>query len=84
MRTESEERIANAGAGAGFWTTPQPAPNQSALELGEVDKGHACTYSAAVGGGKEGARNTWGPDPDKDRIVKTVQMHQYSSDGVEE
>ena len=79
LRSESEERIANKGAMAGFGTMNSPS-HETTVELGEIDKG---SYTATAAGGNEDeywnrSRKTQFDD-DKDRIVKTVQLHQYSS-----
>jgi hypothetical protein len=87
IRSESEERIANAGAARGwengFYTEQGmggPAPEQD-VELGKM--GEAKGYmgaSVVVGdvsgrGSKDAARES---DGKEDGIMKTVQMHQYA------
>jgi len=79
LRSESEERIANKGAGS--WTTNSQSLNDD-LELGNVD-GNA--YSATAAGGKddkEAHSDMWGAtrnQQDKQNIVRTVHNRQYSS-----
>jgi len=83
IRSESEERIANAGAGAGFLPTQTPpqavaggeTPIPRDVEMGALPEGSGYIGTAVMGGkewGKEGKE-------DEGTIVKTVQMHQYSS-----
>ena len=79
LRSESEERIANKGAMAGFGSRNSQS-HETNVELGEIDKN---AYTATVAGGNDDdywnrSRKTQFED-DKDRIVKTVQLHQYSS-----
>ena len=79
LRSESEERIANKGSMGGF-ASRNSQSNDAVLELGEVDNN---AYTATVAGGQtedhwNRSRSTRFED-EKDRIVKTVQLHQYSS-----
>lgn len=77
LRSESEERIASKGAMAGLGSRNSQSDG---MELSEVEKG---PYSTDVAGGHE--EEFWGQqrktrfEGDKDGIVKTVQLHQYSS-----
>ena len=80
LRSESEERITNKGAGS--WTTNTQSMNQD-VELGNVQDHNA--YSATVAGGnpeKETDSEMWGTtrnQDDKQNIVRTVHIRQYSS-----
>ena len=79
LRSESKERIANNGAMAGLGSRNSQS-QEANLELGEVDK---TPYTTTVAGGQE--EEYWGQqrrtrfEGDKDQIIKTVQLHQYSS-----
>ncbi|KAL6717073.1 hypothetical protein ACLMJK_004987 [Lecanora helva] len=78
LRSESEERIANKGATAGFGFRNSQS-QEAAMELGEIDKG---TYTTTVAAERD--EQPWGRSrslqykDEKDRIVKTVQLHQYT------
>lgn len=80
LRTESEDRIAGAGAGQGLWPlakTP-PTTDERTLEMGPVDgKGMGYTATAAGGGQGEATRGETGGG-----IVRTVQIRQYSSENT--
>lgn len=58
LRTESQERIVDAGADDGFWAMPHAiSTNETAVELGSVDKVNL--YSAtATGEGRRGGEHT--------------------------
>lgn len=79
LRSESEERIANKGAGS--WTTNSQPMNHD-LELGA---GNDNAYSASAAGGnedKEGGNEMWGTmrnEENKQNILRTVHIRQYSS-----
>ena len=74
LRSESEERITNKAASAGYES------NDTAMELGEMDR--PTNTTTAAGGTDEDlwsrSRKTQFQD-NKQSIVKTVQLHQYSS-----
>lgn len=79
LRSESEERIANKGATAGFGSRTSNPHNE--MEMGEID--HS-TYTTTVAGGDDevwdrSRKTHFELADDKDRIVKTVQLHQYSN-----
>ena len=84
IRTESEERIANAGIDPGFVNTPASDSHgqitqSNDLELGTMPHQQAPPYTgtAVTAGGKsEGA---WGTNGEG-TIVKTVSMNQTYSD----
>lgn len=79
LRSESEERIASKGAMAGLGSR-NSLSHETTVELGEVEKGG---YTTTVAGGQ--GEEYWDQprktrfEGDKDHIVKTVQLHQYSS-----
>ncbi|KAI4220049.1 MAG: hypothetical protein L6R36_007898 [Xanthoria steineri] len=75
IQTESEERIASAGAGPGAGTTwPLPDTKDGAgLELGSMDR-KPMGYAATAAGGNEKESEH------RDGIVKTVQIRQYSNE----
>lgn len=76
IRSESEERIANKGAGAGAWPLPE-SKDGPALEMGPLDhKGMG--YSATAAGGEHGLSN--GKQEEQGGIVRTVQIRQYSNE----
>ena len=73
IRSESEERIAGAGAGPGAGPTwPLPGSKDVAtLELGPMDS-QPMGYNAMVAGGNEKRKEQ------RDGIMKTVQIRQYT------
>ena len=79
LRSESEERIANRGAMNGFQSRNSQSGDNT-IEMVDVEKG---AYTTTIAAGLE--EEDWNRnrktrfEGDKDRIVKTVQMHQYSS-----
>lgn len=76
-RSESEERIAGAGAGAGSWGS-HGASNDGTLELEPVEIRDR--YKANVTALPEGDDSSWdtrrSDDKSQANIVKTVQIHQ--------
>ncbi|KAL8863140.1 MAG: hypothetical protein Q9178_000515 [Gyalolechia marmorata] len=75
IRSESEERIASAGAGLGAGTAwPLPDPKDGAtLEMGPLDN-RPMGYTAPPVGDDEKAHDH------KDGILRTVQIRQYSNE----
>ncbi len=79
LRSKSEERIANKGAGS--WTTNSQSMNHD-LELGA---GNDNAYSATAAGGnyvKGGGNEMWGTtrnEENKQSIVRDVHIRQFSS-----
>lgn len=80
IRSESEERIANAGTGPGFTSAPAPTqgcgPLESDVELGDVNRHEPYIGTAITAGGKE--QNPYSKD--RGVIVKTTSMNQTYSD----
>lgn len=87
IRSESEERIANAGAAGGwengFYTERGiggPAPEQD-VELGKMREAKGYMGASVAAGdvserkSQDAARENEGK---QDGIMKTVQMHQYA------
>ncbi|KAL8786501.1 MAG: hypothetical protein Q9213_002728 [Squamulea squamosa] len=75
IRSESEERIASAGAGPGAgrtWPLPD-SKDGAALEMGPLDN-RSMGYTATAAGGNEKANEH------RDGIVRTVQIRQYSNE----
>ncbi|KAL8725972.1 MAG: hypothetical protein Q9166_007005 [cf. Caloplaca sp. 2 TL-2023] len=77
IRSESEERIANAGAGAGSWPLQPDSKDGVALEMGPLDN-KSMGYTATAAGGELGVGNEKGQG--QGGIVKTVQIRQYSNE----
>ncbi|KAL8989206.1 MAG: hypothetical protein Q9169_008408 [Polycauliona sp. 2 TL-2023] len=75
IRSESEEQIANAGAGPGGETTwpLSDSKDGAALELGPLD-GRPMGYNVSAATGDEKR------DENGSGIVKTVQIRQYSNE----
>ncbi|KAL8645779.1 MAG: hypothetical protein Q9226_007145 [Calogaya cf. arnoldii] len=76
VQSESEERIASAGAvpgGGATWPLPDSKDGASTLELGPMDH-KPMGYAATAAGGKEKT------DELSTGIVKTVQIRQYSNE----
>ena len=84
IRSESEERIANAGTGPGFVTSAAPSNHLTSdrkshdVELGHMGEGQPYIGTAVTGGGKN--ENGWARDDRSGTIVKTVSMNQTYSD----
>ena len=83
IRSDSEERIANAGTGPGFSHTPAASTPGSGLghgrdiELGKIDQMQPYIGTAVTAGTK--SDGGWGGDH-SGTIVKTVSMNQTYSD----
>ena len=80
MRSDSEERIANAGTGPSFTSTPAESHGKfeepGEMELGQMRRGDPQIGTAITGGQKEDY--TYGNG--RGTIVKTMSIDQTYSD----
>ena len=84
IRSESEERIANAGTGPGFVNTHASGNYISSdqkdqdIELGHMSQSQPYIGTAVTAGGKN--NGAWDKDDHSGTIVKTVSMNQTYTD----
>ncbi|KAL8676887.1 MAG: hypothetical protein Q9186_006641 [Xanthomendoza sp. 1 TL-2023] len=76
IRSESEERIANRGAGTGTWPLSE-SKTEATIEMGPLDN-KGTGYMATAAGGENGL--TKAKQEEQVGIVKTVQIRQYSNE----
>ncbi|KAL8691656.1 MAG: hypothetical protein Q9224_004124 [Gallowayella concinna] len=76
IRSESEERIANRGAGTGTWPLSE-SKTEATIEMGPLDN-KGTGYMATAAGGENGLSKA--KQEEQVGIVKTVQIRQYSNE----
>ncbi|KAL8710763.1 MAG: hypothetical protein Q9220_004781 [cf. Caloplaca sp. 1 TL-2023] len=80
IRTQSEERIATAGAGTGTWPLPPHSSSDgAAVEMGPLDQKYMGYMASAAGGGAESFGEKDKSEMGEGGIVRTVQIRQYSN-----